>query len=440
MDRRGLSAQSEASHSPPAGAAGVSLGAPLAFQPASPLIARVPPWELDQRERPTLQACAAAFAPWIRGPVYSRRNTRPSKFEGRVLEILGALFGPDMPVVREVVLPVRVDGRLRRLMDDLQAGDFQLGSTIELRIDFAFLEPGTAAGAETACSRLRLIEVDGSQHGAASHFFHGLAARHSSLPRALRRDMLKDAVVAAAGVRLLRLGPDCERDTHPAKVLILRRLAAFATGSAPQRPSTSEAAAPAARKAASNFESWAAALRGRGARSEMGRKGGSLMGLAPAAIVSRSEGVSAVGARTAPRERAAKRQGGPRRSRSAPAGPRRREPGASLLLLMPRTHEEEAQRKIRTLYNRSCKDRVRRRLGSGPRIQAALQHIAERQLASDSRKRPRDDTGATYEPRWFKAARRWHERQQRLCSEGSIISVQHPLGPCIPCGSPIAAN
>lgn len=365
----------------------------------SPFGLRLPPsasWEVDRLERPVLQACASAFSRWICGPVYSRRNTRASKFESRVLEILGAFFGPDKTVVREVVLPVRVDHRLRRLMDDLQAGDFQLSSTIELRIDFAYLDEGIPEGAKADGSpALCLIEVDGSQHGSTSHFFHGLAAGKSTLPRALRRDMLKDAIVSAAGVRMLRLGPDCERDTHQAKLLILKRLAAFSTGTAPS-PGAHKILKPTApASAAVPF-----------APLGVNRAAFTLFGVSPSLAF-------ATWAESKEREEKVISRGKPelqpaptarRRSRSAPrilCRAARRDPFVAQL-------SEETQRKLRTAYNRRCKE-----LGQAAELHA---RIAQRQLANDSRKRPRDDTGMVYEPKWFKSARRWYLEQTRAAS------------------------
>jgi hypothetical protein len=317
-------------------------------------------------ERAVLAACASAFSRWICGPVRARPQMRPSKFEARVLEILRAFFGPELAIVREVVLPVRVDGRLRRLMDDLQAGEFQLADVIELRIDFAYLDSNCRA------APLRLIEVDGSQHAAASHFFHGLSAR-SLLPRALRRDMLKDAIIAAApGVRLLRLGPECERDSHAAKVLILRRLAAFASASASAAAFASSAFPPLSCTSTipspDAFAEWAAAARGTAVqrRGERGR----------------------------PR----------RRCKSAPPAVRRHIVAAPLS-----SATTSAACKARTAYNRHCKEVARRRL-AGAALDRTLARITQRQVANDSRKRPRDDAGFVYEPKWFKAAARAHNK------------------------------
>lgn len=82
--------------------------------------------------------------------------------------------------------------------------------------------------------------------------------------------------------------------------------------------------------------------------------------------------------------------------------------------------------KARTAYNRHCKEVAKRRL-AGAALDRTLARITQRQVVNDSRKRPRDDAGFVYEPKWFKAAARalnrcapaafpTHEKQ--LCAPG----------------------
>lgn len=311
---------------------------------------------LHSRQR-ILDAAQAAFGPWLARRVGSRSDMKASKYELRVREIFAAVFGPAEPLVRELVLPVRVDFALRKLMTDAHRGEFQCADVIELRVDFAWL----------AGSELRLIEVDGSQHASATHFFHRTAevvgdlagGRTTALPRALRRDALKNAIVAAAGVPMLRLGPEGERDTHGAKVATLKALLAFARGEH-GRP-TSEA------KAEPEFARWAESSR---------------------------------------REFAGGAQGPQKRRVRSASEPRRRGRCGSV----SRAAEEEQRRKMRTQFNRRCRERLRaaqrsmKRAADREAIERRLRAVEVRQLANDSRKRPRDDTGFAYDPKWFRQA------------------------------------
>jgi hypothetical protein len=289
--------------------------------------ARTPPWEQQARDAPALALAEAAFGRWLVARPSSARGMRASKFERRVLDVLGAVGVAERRVVREVVLPVGADLPVRRFLDD-PSESFQRGGSVALRLDFAW--------ADDDGRTLMVVEVDGAQHGRADHFFGS--------SRAVRRDALKDRLLAEGArqfpVRFLRLGPEFQRDTHAVRTELVRRLLAFVRAPVP-------AAAAFALSAAAPLPDpdWCAARRRR--------------------------------------MRA--------RSASLPL------PGPSLAAR--RAAEEEVLRKLRTAYTRSCRERA---AGDPARLEA----LRRRQAASDSRKRPRDDAFHPYDPRWFARAYR----------------------------------
>jgi len=355
---------------------------------------RIPPWEQAARDAPVLAAADAALGTWLVAPPSSARNMRASQFEQRVLEMLGAVgVGPGR-VVREVVLPVGVDLRVRRFLDDPASGSFQRGASLPLRLDLAWLDDDGRT--------LMVVEVDGAQHGKVDHFLGSV--------RAVRRDAIKDRLLAAAppgSLRFLRLGPEFQRNTHAARAELVRRLLGFVRPgfrifAAPPPPASAAKEAPC--PAPLPDPAWCAARRrGRGRVASERSEGGRVAS-------ERGEG----GRPTSPALA--------RRRRSASSPPDLPRPAAPLGLR--RVAEEEALRKRRTLYTRRCRERVRaswvaseRGTPSGSRRafgspseggwgQCDEAFLRRRQAASDSRKRPRDDTFHPYDPRWFAKAYR----------------------------------
>jgi hypothetical protein len=316
---------------------------------------RVPPWEAEQRVRPVVVACDAAFRPWLVGPPRCVLGMKPSKFETRVLDVLAVCGVPVETVAREVMLPVGVDLWVRRFLEDKAAGCFHQSSpTLNLRLDIAWLGAG---------GRLHIVEVDGSQHGQSQHFFTESGSAH----RAKARDAIKEALIGAAcreaNIRFLRVGPEYERDTHSTRTELLRFVMRFvrgenAAGCASQETGDRDAPLP--------DPAWAA------------------------------------------KTREALRLRQDVRSRSAP---RKLARGKDRSLV----EAEETRRKQRTVYNRLCKEDAKRRL-HGEALEEQLRRIKSRQVANDTRKRPRDDTGHPYELRWQKRAH--NELTRRLPASG----------------------
>lgn len=321
---------------------------------------RTPPWELDAREAPTLALAEELLGPWLVAKPHSARGMRASKFERRVLDALtSAGVDPDR-VVREVVLPVGVDRTVRRFLDDASAGSFQRARSVPLRLDLAW-----AAG-----DRLMVIEVDGDQHGRRDHFF---LAQTSVASRALRRDALKDSLLRAAGERLcfLRIGPEFQRETHASRTGLLARLVAFL------RPEYAATLFPAGERSEAVPEP-AIPLEGQRAIT---------------APLPDREWCAAARARCLSRRR--------KRSASSPSSL----PRPVVPLALRRAAEEEALRKVRTGYIRDCRERARTEQGLDPEARSRrLDAIRRRQVASDSRKRPRDDTFHPYDLRWHRLA------------------------------------
>jgi len=390
---------------------------------------RLPPWVAADMQRPSLDLCRVVFGPWLRSPPFAAVGMRPSKFERRVLDILVSFGVQRASVVREVVLPVRVDHALRRYLDDPVGGEFQRADEIALRLDFVCLDPADRRA-------LLIIEVDGRQHHAGeSHFFFS-ATSHS---RAMKRDLLKTRLIrdaearVAAGlgsldaptaVRFLRIGPEFERDTTAAKTELTRLLMAFFRPEYAKRLGISSIAACSPGSSPKEVEVVPLAPRGGSFAIPVGaassEAAGAASGEAEGAESGEAEGEesgeaegeeSGEAAGAASGEAAAMFEpdkGGNGRTPSAAKGTARRRrfarsasapselPRPSLPMGVRRYMEEERLRKLRTVYNRMCKA-----MTTDP---AELERIRRRQQASDSRKRARDDTGAPYEPKWFRHA------------------------------------
>jgi len=333
---------SETRHDPPPAPTEWRIQESVAPSPGSSKSIRHP-WDERDRTQRVLQLCASLFGPWLRRAPFSADNMRASKFERRVVEALGCVGVDPSRIVREVVLPLQVDHGVRKFIDSPREGQFQRADDIPLRLDLVWTEEG-----QDETTRLCIVEVDGSQHGAKDHFFFG----SGSSSRAAKRDDLKGALIrAAAGegnvIRFLRIGPEYERDTSANRTGLLRLMLAFTK---PNYANKLGIVAPEPHSAA------------------------------PA---------------TLPHQRVM--PGTPLRAVTAPPDLPRPAPP----LALRRAQEEESQRKLRTVYNRLCKEKAKGR----PDEAARLERIKARQQASDSRKRPRDDTGAPHDPKWFRVAR-----------------------------------
>lgn len=67
---------------------------------------------------------------------------------------------------------------------------------------------------------------------------------------------------------------------------------------------------------------------------------------------------------------------------------------------------------VRTRFNRKCKEFVLKN-GERSTLNEHMELLRDRQTASDTRKRPRDDTGFDYTLRWWKLCDHWWTREQR---------------------------
>lgn len=325
-----------------------------------------------------LEKADGIFERWALGPCRSASGMRASKFEQRVVDTLKVLGVDTDRVVREVVVPVAISSRMRRILDrrpklvapDVEVADFQKHDYLDLRFDLAWID-------EENAGRLMIVEVDGSQHANTHSWFNGTQALSAvsdqdAPPRPQCRDMIKDELVSQAlrvcgdALCFFRVSPRFERDSHPNRQAMLRNILGWII-----EPKTDPTHL--------NPGIFAGTLEGR-------RRDRSTM--TPPLSLSHTLSFSpspspTLAATTAPV--AAKPF---RKSRSEPRRPR---PDAFGIAVDP-----EEERKNRTLYNRWCKSHVH--CGSV---------LSRRQRASDSRKRPRDDQGNAYDPRWFKAASRW---------------------------------
>lgn len=310
-----------------------------------------------------LEKADAIFGRWALGPCRSASGMRASKFEQRVVDTLKVLGVDTDQIVREVVVPVAISSRMRRILDrrpklvppDVEVADFQKHDYLDLRFDLAWID-------EENANRLMIVEVDGSQHAKTHSWFNGTQALsavsdHDAPPRPQCRDMIKDELVSQAlrdsgdALCFFRVSPKFERDSHPNRQAMLRNILTWII-----EPKTD----PAHLKP----------------------------GIFEGTLQCRRGDCAAAAAPNAASASAAATSKPFRKSRSEPRQPKPDTFGIAV--------DPEEERKNRTLYNRWCKSNA-----------ICSSAISRRQRASDSRKRPRDDQGNAYDPKWFKAASRW---------------------------------
>jgi hypothetical protein len=285
------------------------------------------------------------------------------------------MFGIDR-VVREVCLTLPVNAALRRAMAHPGSGLFHVADTLTLRLDMVWWD--------AAANVLRVVEVDGAQHGAESaHFFFGYDGGLAH--RARCRDLIKEAVIRAAGERvaMLRIPPALERPNHTNNVALLRMLHA-----------------------------WLSAPVQRAGEQEEG--GGEGVGAPSEAVrpkrIAAKELVGAPSEAVRPKRFAARGPEGAPSEARGPTHPRRRHRRRRSSSVPPPASSPAIcygeERKQRTLYVRERKAQA-----AGDERETALWRA--RQLASDSKKIPRDDAMYPYPPRWWADAR---------CHRGGIPS------------------
>jgi hypothetical protein len=285
---------------------------------------------------------------WLSGPCFVKfRKPHLSKFEQRVKACLLALGVAEEGILHEVTLPIRVTFEMRRYLD--AAGIYQRGDVLELRVDMAFLDER---------SEVVLIEVDGSQHGGSHRSWNRSTG---DIQRAHRRDVIKHAVLSSGSFRLVRVGSEFERGLVPRAPDLLDYLR-----EALRSPPTAPPAVPPPPCL--------------------------VLGLVP-----EQKFVPAL----------APTPSSPlptfRRSKSEPT--RRKRAGAADPFPPPPPPSHDPI--IRTRFNRKCKEYVMR---GGHSAEITADHMAmlrDRQTASDTRKRPRDDAGFDYTLRWWKLCDHW---------------------------------
>lgn len=314
--------------------------------------------------RPTLEKVNALFGPWMAAEgCHSAPGMKSSKFEKRVVDILAVLGISTDKIVREVVVPVKIPDKARRILDrrailvpaTSEVADFQKHDVMELRFDMVWVDEERDA--------LMVLEVDGSQHAKTHSWFNGTTAvpgvsDTTAPPRPQCRDMIKDELVSRAlalhpgKIVFYRVSPKFERDTHTNNQTLLRNLVTWITD-----PTTNAA------------------------HLNPGIFAGML-----------EDGDTTASVSTAPTA--------PLPFRRSSSEPRQRKQQQHY----PQPTPEE-ERKMRTAYNRWCK------IGKAEKEVAA---ISFRQRVSDSRKRPRDDQGNVYDPKWFRDAMLWQEKNSAL--------------------------
>lgn len=319
------------------------------------------------------------FGPWLSGKARDCSHMKRSKFEERVESILVSDLGiAKESIVHEIALPIRVTHELRKYMNAINTShrdftnyEFQIRDKIELRIDM-----GIALSDGAAAAGILMIEVDGGQHalgvGGASGKGSGslFARRPADVFRALKRDALKhqllSTVQAANPGRLafLRIGPEYERisSRHALRSHLVTYLRPHHHHYPSPSPTLFSSCTP------------------------------------PLCLISGTV-PPCPSLVAAPQKRSTSTR---KRSRSVES---------ARVCEMPGT-------KIRTRFNRYCKERIEKEM-SGEAKAELMNLIKERQIASDSRKRPRDDSLFAYDPRWFKLADRWwqklsHDSQKTL--------------------------
>lgn len=340
-----------------------------------------------------LEKADAIFGRWALGPCRSAAGMRSSKFEQRVVDTLKVLGVDTDRIVREVVVPVAVSDRMRRILDrrpklvppEEEVAEFQKHDHIDLRFDLAWIDE------ENGGHRLMIVEVDGSQHAKTHSWFNGTKAMaaddDSAPPRPQCRDMIKDELVSQALVGFadalcfFRVSPRFERDTHPNRQAMLR-----------------------------NILTWIIDPKTDPTHLNPGLFAG---------MLSPSTTAAAAAAGTSPQ---------PSRFRKSKSEPRQPKPDTFGIAVDP-----EEQRKNRTMYNRWCKGQ------SGSSSSSREHHLtllfSRRQRASDSRKRPRDDQGNVYDPRWFKSASLWAAEQEAAVA--AAVGLPHPRLQLLPTHRPV---
>ena len=306
------------------------------------------------------------FGPWAAMGSRSASGMKSSKFEQRVSNILSVLGVEG--IVREVVVPVRISHPMRRILDrrpllvpaTAEVAEFQKHDTIDLRFDMMWMHESEAAGRV-----LMILEVDGSQHAKTHSWFNGSreirgVSDTEAPPRPQCRDMIKDELIsqvlaAHPNVSFYRVSPKYERDSHANTQALLRNLLTWTLA-----PTTDPAHL----------------------------NPGIFKGMLP---ITTTTTIPAAEPAPPPQEDHHLRCS---RSKSEP-----RRPSRSL----PPLPSAEDERKMRTAYNRWCKSLYPHK----------AELISSRQRASDSRKRPRDDQGHVFDPKWFKMAIQWQWQQQQ---------------------------
>jgi hypothetical protein len=298
-----------------------------------------------------------ALGGWLQGRCEIKfRKPHLSKFEHRVKTCLLATGLKEEDIVHEITLPIRVTFQMRKYLD--AAGMFQRGDVLELRIDMAF---------EDQRGRVVLVEVDGSQHGARASWNR----TGEDIQRSLRRDAIKHFVLnhnVSPSLTLIRIGCEFEicRGSDDALYEHIR------TSISPDTPSSIPPPPCLVRNLIPPVE-----LHERIA-----------VGLPPSPPSS-----SFRKSRSEERQRFEKRIQNP-------------------------SHDPT----IRTRFNRKCKDYVFSRSSKTSSSEAAemMGLLRDRQTASDTRKRPRDDAGFDYSLRWWKLCDYWWltkgERESRESS------------------------
>jgi len=322
------------------------------------------------------------FGPWLARPARSARMKR-SKFEHRVEDILVSDLGVK-GIVHEIVLPVRVSHSLRKYMNSPKHADqpytayeFQTNDRIELRVDMGWLDGHGGR-------RLVMVEVDGTQHALSSSQSQSrsqlslFGRRPGELHRALKRDAVKHELLSTVqsrhpgSVAFLRIGPEFERlsSQHALRSFLISNL-----GSATSLEALTATCTPPLCLVSGGVEPCPP-----------------LTEALPAVPLSPSSSPSRLRSR----------------SRSVEADRISRAARDFVDIFLPVT----TAAKLRTNFNRYCKERIEKEFTGEARAES-LQLIRERQIANDSRKRPRDDAMFVYDPRWFRLAEKWSKGQER---------------------------
>lgn len=310
---------------------------------------------------------------WLSGPCFVKfRKPRLSKFEQRVKACLLALGVAKQDILHEVTLPIRVTFEMRRYLD--AAGIYQRGDVLELRVDMAFLDEHR---------EVVLIEVDGSQHGGSHRSWNRSTG---DIQRAHRRDVIKHAVLSSGSFRLVRVGSEFERSTTLARAPDLLEYLREKLRSLPTAPTTPPPPPPCL-----------------------------VLGLVPEQKFDPAFASTSSSHLLTPF----------RRSKSEPTTRRKRAGAAAEGPFLPPPSHDPI---IRTRFNRKCKEYVMRGGHSAESVADYMGMLRERQTASDTRKRPRDDAGLDYTLRWWKLCDHWWvtkgEKESLGESKGSRVAIR----------------